>query len=428
MPSESRLVSQKKVETPATSSSEPSAGAMETPITHFDDTPAAMVTGGVGDGQSWADQVKTGLDEEFQKDRPVKCHWSQLRKREERPTFPVPLQDNKGRYASAQQLYQHAGEQPWAHHNVAAQGIIHLHLEMLLHEARHLRNQVLCVIAEYHLTSSAQGPLSLSPVLLEAATTLLPPIEDYVVGSAFQGTRDVRVVDRAKTLQIAIWLHHLDMSARGERMASQTLEARQHSQGPLLDLFLAPMMGSLTFAEVVDCVLNENQRRAESSLDNLRGHHAQICRELDDLTKTHGEESDKSSRKKIKREIDLRWKDLESLRVAISHHESNLGQDQSEDHGAREAPQAEMATAPEADDAPLGSTVTQSSDPPPAEGQTRAMEVDDDDSSPPPTSPISPVDDDLLTGSGVVGVEADLVHLTVSSPKGPDGSSEDTSV
>ena len=56
------------------------------------------------------------------------------------------------------------------------------------------------MIAEYHLTSSAWGPSSLSLVLPEAATTLLPPIKDYVPGIAFEGTRDVRVLDHAKTL------------------------------------------------------------------------------------------------------------------------------------------------------------------------------------------------------------------------------------
>ena len=102
---------------------------------------------------------------------------------------------------------------------------MHLHLEMMPHEATHLGNQVICMIAEYHLTGSAQGLSSLSPVLLEAATTLLPPIKDYVPGIAFEGTRDVRVVDCARTLQIAAWLHWLDMSTRGDGMASETLEA-----------------------------------------------------------------------------------------------------------------------------------------------------------------------------------------------------------
>ena len=81
------------------------------------------------------------------------------------------------------------------------------------------------MIAEYHLTSHAQGSPSLSPVLPEAARALLPPIYSYVGGVAFRGTRDMRVVKRAKTLRIATWLHHLDMAAEGDQIASQTLEA-----------------------------------------------------------------------------------------------------------------------------------------------------------------------------------------------------------
>ena len=78
-------------------------------------------------------------------------------------------------------------------------------------------------------------------------------------------------------------------------MASETLEASRHSQGPLLDLFLTPMMSNLTFQEVVDRVLYENRHGAQCSLDDLRARHAHIHEELDDLTKAHGEESDKSS-------------------------------------------------------------------------------------------------------------------------------------
>ena len=308
-PSESCRDSQKKVETPATSSSEPSTRAtvtpvaetpvvetpvVETPVIHSN-TPAPMETGRVGNSQSWAKQVKAGIDEEFQKDRPAKCRQSQSKRREERLTLPFPLQDSEGRLTSILQLYKRAGEQPAAHHNVASQGIIHLHPEMMPREATCLGNQVVCMIAEYHLTSSAQGLSSLSPELQEVATTLLPPIKDYVPGGTFEGTRDVRVVDLARTLQVAAWLHRLDMSTRGDGMASETLEAMWHSQGPLLDLFLTPMTFNLTFKEIVDRVLYENWRDAQSLLNNLRAHRAHIHEELDDLTKAHREESDKSS-------------------------------------------------------------------------------------------------------------------------------------
>ena len=73
-PSESSQKSQKKADTPATSSSEPSTGAMVTPVTETpvtetpvaqtpvaktpatrSDTPAPMETGGAGDSKSWAE-------------------------------------------------------------------------------------------------------------------------------------------------------------------------------------------------------------------------------------------------------------------------------------------------------------------------------------------------------------------------------------
>ena len=59
-------------------------------------------------------------------------------------------------------------------------------------------------------------------------------------------------------------------------MASETLEASRHNQGPLLDLFLTPMTSNLTFQEVVDRILYENRRGAQHLLDNLRACCARI--------------------------------------------------------------------------------------------------------------------------------------------------------
>ena len=93
-------------------------------------------------------------------------------------------------------------------------------------------------------------------------------------------------------------------------------------------------------------------------------------------------------------------------------------------HGA----EAEMATALGAHDAPSESATTQASDPPPTESQTHAMEVDDEGIRSPPASPISPADDNLLTGGGAIGVEADLAHLTVLSPRRPNDEGEEASI
>ena len=107
-----------------------------------------------------------------------------------------------------------------------------------------------------------------------------------------------------------------------------------------------------------------------------------------------------------------------------SSEDNTPGDDDLFGHGA----EAEMATAPGANDAPSESTMTQASDPPPTEGQTHAMEVDEEGIVSPPASPVSPADNELLTGSGAIGVEADLAHLMVSSPRGPNGKGEEASI
>ena len=305
-PSESRWESQMKLDAQTTSSSRPSVGATVAPVTEtpvveapvaetpvagapVDETPGAeapvapsstpvpMETGGVGNGQSWAEQMEAGKDKPFQRSRPTKGARSQSRRRKPKPPLPFPLQDSEGRLASISQLYMHAVEHPVTHHNVAGSAIMHLHPEMLPQNARHLGNQVTCMIAEYHLTSSAHGPLSLSPIIPQEAAALLPALKNYVPGVAFEGTRDVRVVDRAKTLWVAVWLHQLDMAKGGKALASETLEASRHHLGPLLESFLTLGMSNLTFQEVVDCVLNKNHRASQQSLHYLRGHRIRDC-------------------------------------------------------------------------------------------------------------------------------------------------------
>ena len=270
----------------------------------------------------------------------------------------------------------------------------------------------------------------------------------------------MRVVDHAKTLRVAIWLHRLDMAEGGEALTSETLEALQHRLGPLLESFLTPRTSNLTFQEVVDCVLNENHHASQQSLHYLWG--CCICdREvLDGFIKAHGEldKSDKATQKSLKKEIDQRRKSLKMFKECISYYEMQLGQEPLEgntpdddsqfDHGAQaemapapgaddgqfgHSAQAEMAPALGANDAPSGSAttlVTPASDPPPAEDQTQDMEVDDDGIRPRLPSPVSREDDNLLMGlpqSEATEVESGLAHLMVSSPQGPDGKGEKAS-
>ena len=179
-----------KSDTPTPSFSKPSAGAMAVPVAETpmaeapvaeaavaetsvmeapaEETPGAealvapsfppapMETGGVGDGQSWAEQMEAGEEEPFQRSRPAKHPRSQSRRHEPTSQLPFPLQDSEGRFASILQLYEHAAAQPATPHNVASWAIMHLHSDLLPQKATHLGNQVACMIAEYHLTTNTR--------------------------------------------------------------------------------------------------------------------------------------------------------------------------------------------------------------------------------------------------------------------------------
>ena len=241
---------------------------------------------------------------------------------------------------------------------------------------------------------------------------------------SFEGTWDVRVLDCAKALRVAVWLHQLDMAVRGDQVASETLDASQHCLGCHLESFLIPTTHDLTFREVVGRCLYENWRNTQHCLNDLVRHHNHVHEELDDLMEAHREASG-SSRKRIKKEIDLRRKDLESLKGRISHEESYLQEDMPEqDIPERDDPLdqgAEVVMPPNsgANDAPSESATAPVSGSSPSEDA--AMEVDEGAVGLPPTSPVSQEDDNLLNGNEAVGVEAGLAHLTVASPSGQDG-------
>ena len=234
-----------------------------------------------------------------------------------------------------------------------------------------------------------------------------------MAGGGFQGTRDLRVLEKAKTLWVAVWLHHLDMATAGDGAASYSLEVTWHGRGPLLEFLLAPQASSLTFEEVIHWILAENPYKIESSLDNIQEFRDWLLRELKDLTEAHKVEPNKSSRKKMKRDMEWRWKDLKGLEATISQYESSLRRARvpseetlaSEDDPSDSVAEGAMATTPVADDAPPVSAVPEPLTSPPGEDQTHSMEVEDGDDHQPPASPISHREDELLTGDNVVGVE-----------------------
>ena len=213
-------------------------------------------------------------------------------------------------------------------------------------------------------------------------------------------------------------------------MASETLDASWHCLGCLLESFLVPTTHDLMFREVVSRCLYENKHDAQHHLNDLVWHRNRVCKELDDLVEAHKGASG-SSRNRIKKEIDLRCKDLESLKGRISHEESYLQEDMPEhDDPESNDPLDQGAEAVMPLDSGAGNTPSESATTPvsgPSPGEDAAMEVDEWAVGLPPTSPVSREDDDLLNENEAVEVEAGLAHLTVSTPSEQVGEGEGTS-
>ena len=150
----------------------------------------------------------------------------------------------------------------------ALRGLRESHPEMGAEELQRLNNQVLLMIAEYHLTSASQGTHRILPVLPEGAARLMPPLDSYLPGS-FDGCRDVRVTDRAQILHVAAWLHRLDLSATYGVEIAASPRVEDYDIGPLLEYFLMPKLSDITLEEVAARVAQENCRDMEASLRDL---------------------------------------------------------------------------------------------------------------------------------------------------------------
>ena len=113
------------------------------------------------------------------------------------------------------------------------------------------------MISEYHMACVTRGSPVTSPI-----EDRLSPLTDDALPKDGSGVTNVRVLDhQARTLQVAVWLHRLDMALSEERAALGSLVRARHSLGHLLAYFLGPgTTWGLQFEDVIDQVLRENKR------------------------------------------------------------------------------------------------------------------------------------------------------------------------
>ena len=293
--------------------------------------------------------------------------------------------------------------------------------DMDVEELIHLNNQVLIMIAEYHLTSASQGTHSIPPVLPAGAAQLVPSVDEYLPGP-FDGVRDIRIRDRAEVFRVAIWLHRLDLSATYGAEVAASPRVQEYDIGPLLEYFLMPKLANITQEEVALRVAQENRRDLESSLWDLHEERGELENGIGLLSGALDREQARERRKPIKKQLDSRRKELHLNQEHISRLEELLGLEQPE---AQRSPNVIVEETTET--TVMAEEETENQATPPV-GQTddaaapvRETEQDMETEGDGDDSPVTPNEDDLLTGAGTAEVETGIASLHVDSPAKPRG-------
>ena len=133
---------------------------------------------------------------------------------------------------------------------------------------RTLSSQALAMILEYHTACVVNGSSITSPIPSQEIEEKLPLVN--YTRPAGTGITDVRVQDnKAKSLQVAVWLHQLDMSLSREEDASRSLVPSRHTQGHLLGYFLAPGTSNISYEEVLAQVIEKNHMELRRMWEHL---------------------------------------------------------------------------------------------------------------------------------------------------------------
>ena len=305
----------------------------------------------------------------------------------------------------------------------ALHGLREAHPELGAEELQRLNNQVLLMIAEYHLMSASQGTHHILPVLPEGATRLMPPLDDYLSGS-FDGCRDIRVTDRAQILRVAAWLHRLDLHAKYGAEIAASPGWRTMISGPSWNIFLMPKLSNITLGEVASRVAQENCRNMEISLKDLHEERDSLQNEIELLARARDNEQQRETKKTLKKQLDTSRRELHSNQERTSRLEELLGLEPSWDPPTGQGrfdvivEETTETTVMMANEAESGAT--------PPGGPTRdanapERETEQDMETEGPGSPVTPNEDDLLTGASAADVEMGIVSLHVDSPDRPGG-------
>ena len=168
----------------------------------------------------------------------------------------------------------------------------------------------------------------------------------------------------------------------------------------------------------------ENCRDMEVSLRDLHEERDLLQNEIELLARARDSEQRREAKKTLKKRLDTSRRNLHSNQERISRLEELLGLGQSQEPPTgqgrldviiEETTEMTVATA---DEAESGATPPGG---PTRDATTPERETEQDMETEGPGSPVTPNEDDLLTGAGAADVEMGIASLHIDSPGKPGG-------
>ena len=191
--------------------------------------------------------------------------------------------------------------------------------------------QILCMISKYHMACVTRGSPVTSPILPRVIKDRLPPLTDYAPPEDRLGVTEIRVWDhQTRALQVAMWLHRLDMALSEEPATSGSLVRARHSLRHLLAYFLGPRTAwGLQFEDIINQVLRENQRHNEkkhtdvtSSLWKCCNRRTKLHNEFDAVLKTMEVITDALSCRELEHRLNTLQTSLSMVERSITKFEN----------------------------------------------------------------------------------------------------------
>ena len=251
----------------------------------------------------------------------------------EPPVPPYPVEMAEARKEAIGHIYDRVARKEPPSHNIASRALRAYYTRVDPQTLSTWACQILCMIAEYHMACMTRGSAVTSPILPRELAECLLPLADYAPPEDQSGTTDVRVRDHwARTLQVAVLCHRLDMALSEEPGSSRSLVRSRHCCGDLLAYFLGPGTAwELCFEDVVTQVLKENQRYIETrhakvatSLGNCNRHRTDLRGEFDATSEAMQMVTDRASGMELEHRLNSLQTSLTAIEWAITKYENIL--------------------------------------------------------------------------------------------------------